>query len=263
MNATLKFIAILFCMGNTFLIQAQNENMNWDFSSFNKLTFSYKQTMTNKSQLNLYDTEPLETYTEISGLLIVEVKDKNKADVTLKNAKITTFVKDSLGNRLDTRSQVISDLVYLKDLKENGSVAGSYNKETELFAKILFPIINNTSAGGCIIQIPLNASFDIEGVLVELKGKNIINFTSNNEGSYKLNTHIYAKKDQIEIVEGTKHICKIEGDSSYDFSTKEKYFTNGKINLNMLLKQKKDKHNTINTLVDIDVDITLNLIKVD
>ena len=263
MNGFAKYFTILLCISNLSFVMAQNNAMNWEFDNFNKLTYSYKQIMINKESLGVDDKEPIKSYTEISGLLIVEVKNKDSADLILKNAKITTFIKDSLGNRLDTRRQAIPDLTYLKDLKENGSVSGPYNEQTELFAKLLFPIINNESAGGCIIQIPFSTSFDIEGSSVELQGKNTIDFLSNSRDSIKLNTHIYAKKDNIAVTERKRYICKVEGDSSYDFNTKKKYFISGKINLNMLLKQKKDKLNTTNTLVDIDIDITLNLIKVD
>ncbi|MBO6879446.1 hypothetical protein [Winogradskyella sp.] len=245
--------------------------MNWDFSNFNILTFSYKQITTNKTPLNQYDAAPLETYTELSGLLVVEVKDKNSADVTLKNAKITAFIKDSLGNRFDTRSQTIPDLVYLKGLKENGLVDEAYNKQTELFAKLLFPIINNSPADTCIIQIPLDTSFDIEGNLVEIKGKNTIDFASINAEYFKLKTHAYAERDHIDVGNGKLYKCKIEGESDFKFNTQKKYFTNGNIKLNMLLKQKNDKvykqrnekYNRTKTVVDVDVDITLKLIKVD
>lgn len=263
MNGSIKLIAILLCIGNTLLLQSQNKTMNWDFSNFNKLTYSYKQIMTNNEWLGIDNNEPIKSYSEISGFLMVEVKNEDSADVTLKNAKITIFIKDSLGNRFDTSSQVIPDLVYLKDLRENGTVEGSYNKQTELFAKIIFPIINNTSASSCIIEVPLNTSFDIEGNLVEIKGKNTIDFNLISTETLNINTHIYAKKDNIEIVKDKHYICKIEGESNFDFNAQKKYFTDGKMELNMMLKQKKDKYNTTNTLVDIDIDITLALIKVD
>lgn len=263
MHNSIKFIIIFLCIGSTLLTQSQSEIMNWEFSNFNTLAYNYKQIMTNKESFGLDDDEPIKSYSEISGLLIVEVKNADSADVILKNAKVTTFIKDSLGNRFDTRSQTVPDLVYLNNLKENGSVDGSYNKQTELFAKVLFPIINNVSASPCIIQFPLSTSFDIEGTLVEIKGKNTIDFTFINPNFLKLNTHIYAKKDNIKVVEGKHYSCKIEGDSRFSFDAKKKYFTDGKIELNMLLKQTKDNRKTSNTLVDIDVNITLKLIKVD
>ncbi len=257
-----KFIVILLYMSSSLLMQSQNNTMNWDFSNFSNLTFSYQQVMTNKEWLGLDDVEPIKSYSEISGLLMIEVKNKNSADVILKNAKITTFIKDSLGNRLDTRRQAIPDLVYIEGLKENGSVEGTYNKHTELFAKILFPIINQ-SATGCIIQMPLISPFDVEGDLVEIKGRNTIDFTSISTELFKLKTHIYAKKDNIQSVNDKYYICEIDGESSFDFNPQKRYFTNGNIKLNMLLQQKNDKYNKTKTLVDMDVEITLALIKVD
>lgn len=271
MNGFMKFIAILLCVSCISFINAQSNTMNWEFDNFDKLTYSYKQIMTNNEQLGLDNLEPIKSYTEISGLLMVEVKNKDSADIILKNAKVTTFIKDSLGNRFDTRSQVIPDLIYLKDLKENGSVEGMYNMQTELLAKLLFPIINNPSAAGCIIQKPFNSFFDIEGNSIEIKGKNTIDFTFTNTECLKLNTHLYAKRDHIDVGDGKLYLCQIEGDSDFKFNTSKKYFTNGNIKLNMLLKQKNDKvykqrsekYNKTKILIDMDIDITLKLIKVD
>ena len=81
----LLFGTILF--GLVSCQEKSNEEIKWNFKNFEKLTYDYQQIVENSS--------PFETnekmYNKVRGVLIVSVKDNDKADIVFKDLKVSIF----------------------------------------------------------------------------------------------------------------------------------------------------------------------------
>lgn len=230
-----------------------NHQMKWNFKNFEKLTFSYKQTISSNTALLFDSDDRPKSITEISGVLVVEVTNKNVANITLKDVEVSNFELEASGNKLKVANQKMPNMILIEGVQENGEVKGEYNPEFVFFSKTFFPIINKQISLGNSYTLPINVPFGVAGTTIDLKGDNSITYVSNKNEIAKLETVIdVADFNEPKNLVDT-HECSLKGQSTFSFNYKKGVFTSGQIDLKMSMGKKGSD------VLEMDMDVKIIL----
>lgn len=257
----IAFAILAILISSSFIILSDNI-FKWRFDKFKKLTFKYEQVASTKS--DLFVDNKMNIFNKFEGKLVVKVKSAALADIVFEDLKMTMCNVDSLEDTSVVMTQPVPDM-FIQDLKEDGTIEGELNGQTEMLAKTLFPIMNKKAEVGDSVNLPMTLPFNIFGSTINVKGYNRVKYVGYKDGVDKLETIINVSDFTIPDEVKTKYICYMKGNSKFDFNGEKGYFTNGIVNINMAFgTESSDTSKSItNMSMDMSTKIILKLISVE
>ena len=232
-----------------------DKQMKWNFKNFEKLTFTYKQTLFTNTSLLFDSGDRPRSSTEISGLLVVEIINNGSANIGFKDIIVSNFKLDIDGSKSDVVNQKMPDMTVIEGLHEDGTVTGRYNPEFVFFSKVFFPIINKEISLGNTYSLPISVPFGVTGSTVDIKGNNSVTYISSDKELAILETIINVAEHDEPKNSGDAYVCSLKGNSAFSFNLEKGFFTQGHIDLKMAMGKKNNNQLDM----DMDVKITLNL----
>lgn len=252
MKKAVPFLTILlFCSS---FAGIKKNLIRWEFDNFKKLTFTYEQIM-DVYKDHTFDTDKTKTFIKAQGLLIVTVINSESADIAIKEIKMTQYRVDSLGDTSVLVNMNAPDM-FIKDLKEDGTIGGEIEDKIQTLARTIFPIANKEMAIGDSVDIPLTVPFGMYTTLINAKGYNRVKYVNDKGDIAEIATVINVSDYIVPKGVETKYICYMKGDSNYEFNTQKGFFAGGIININMVTGyEEKDsiKH------IEIDMKTTIKI----
>ena len=189
------------------------------------------------------------------GVLVVKVNNSSVADMIFKDMFMKISEIDSLGIKKQIMENQMPEF-NIQGLNEDGKIDGKLNSQTEILAKILFPVINKNLKLNETHDLPLDMAFNQYGYQIKVKGQNSIKYDGNGELKTKINISEFEN-----LQDSKKYISYLKGNSSYNFDNQKGYFKSGTININMAIGSIENKISVIT--MNSNSTITLKLISVN
>ncbi|HEY4874910.1 MAG TPA: hypothetical protein VIH86_05020 [Puia sp.] len=205
-------------------------------------------------------------FNKLDGKLIVKVKSATLADIVLVDLKMTICNLDSLGDTSIIMTQSVPEM-FIQDLKEDGTIEGQLNGQTEMLAKTLFPIMNKKTEIGDSADLPMIIPFNLFGSTINVRGYNRVKYVGNKAGIDKFETIINVSDYTIPDEVKSKYKSYMKGNSKFDFDSQKGYFTSGVVNINMAFGTESESSDSskfmMNLSMDMNTKITLQLVTVE
>jgi hypothetical protein len=236
--------------------------IKWKFNKFKRLTFAYSQVMSMNSGFS-FGKDSLNMFNKLEGNLVIKVKTDSLADIILTDLKMTIYNVGPSGDTSVMMTQPAPDM-FIQDLKEDGTIDGRLDEQTELLANMLFPVVNKNMPPGDSTDLPMSVPFNLFGSTINVRGYNRVKCVGNQNGLMQLETIINVSEYTIPDEVKTRYKCYMKGNSKFEFNAERGYFTNGFVDINMAFgtESPDSSRSIMNMSMDMRSQIVLKLINV-
>jgi len=199
-----------------------------------------------------------------TGKVIVAINDSGYADIVFKDIKLSMMMVDSAGDTNTVMSQSAPDM-FIQDVKENGTIQGDVSKSLEPLAAILFPVPAREMGPGDSADLPLSIPFTIYGSKIMVKGYNRVTYAKQRGDTALLTTVINVDQYRLPADLDHQYLCYMKGTSSFKFDVAKGYFTEGRIDANMVMNNQDTtaSKSMFATNLDMKTQILFTLLKVE
>lgn len=256
-----RFLIVLISISAISATTVPKKLIKWNFGNYSKLTYEYSQSMS--SDVEFFKNTDKR---EMTAKLIVNIKDKEHADMILIDIKSLLMSQDSTGNYVAKDTIEMPNQILFQDLTPEGNIDGNIPQSSLMLAKTLFPITGKKMKLGQTIDLNMSMPFSIYGSNINVKGNNSVKYESSKNGIEELTITDVSEYTIPEEIE-QDYLCYLKGKSNFHFDAKKGLFKDGVIHMNMAMGinviDSTTMEKSAQMIMDMNTEIKLKLIKTE
>ncbi|AFM04849.1 hypothetical protein Fleli_2484 [Bernardetia litoralis DSM 6794] len=227
-------LSICFALSSILLTgcsDSENERaVMWKFQNFEKVTYNFIQKTEINPILGLFSGFGI-TNVATGKLEIIPTSDQ-KADIALTDLNMGEMA-DLLTQNFTKENGKLPEM-FVKGLKNNGTIEGEISEAMQLLYTGLLPIPTKDLKIGESIKMPIQMPMNAFGSKIIAKGHQNITLKSIEKNLYKFENDILI--DEFDDKKDAEQKHQIKGKGEYIFDIEKGYFTKAEVEMKLKMK---------------------------